>query len=100
MPVLDALWKQRGGDGLAIVGVSVDTDPSDRVRAWIEERGLTYPIALGDQQLAMRFGVLGFPTLLVIDPSGGIHTQHVGVLSRPELERILDEIEGEQHDRG
>ena len=64
--------------------------------AWVAERGIEYPIALGDHELAMRYGVIGFPTLLVIDPNGGIHTQHVGVLSRPELEEILDEIRLEQ----
>ena len=92
MPVLDALWKHRGGRDLTVVGISVDTDPPEVVATWVEERGFEYPIALGDQELAMRYGVIGFPTLLIIDPDGGIHTQHVGVLSRPELEEILDEI--------
>ncbi len=96
MPVLDALWKRRSGHDLMVVGVSVDTDPAEVIAAWVAERGIEYPIALGDQELAMRYGVIGFPTLLVIDPNGGIHTQHVGVLSRPELEEILDEIRLEQ----
>jgi thiol-disulfide isomerase/thioredoxin len=100
MPVLDALWKQRRGEDLMVVGVSVDTDPAEIIAAWVAERGIEYPIALGDQDLAMRFGVIGFPTLFVIDPDGGIHTQHVGVLSRPELEEILDEIRLEQSAKG
>jgi thiol-disulfide isomerase/thioredoxin len=101
MPVLDALWRDQegrdqkgradGGD-LMIVGLSVDTDPVTKVAEWIEERGFAYPIAIADQDLAMRFGVIGFPTLLIIDPLGGIHTRHTGVLSRPEIESILDEI--------
>jgi thiol-disulfide isomerase/thioredoxin len=92
MPVLDTLWRDRGGEGLMIVGISVDTSPGSEVAAWVEERGLGYPIARGDQDLAMRYGAIGFPTLVVIDPGGGIHTRHTGVLSRPELEEILDEI--------
>jgi thiol-disulfide isomerase/thioredoxin len=106
MPVLDALWRDQGGrdqgrpgreaggqaDDLMIVGLSVDTDPVTKVAEWIEERGFEYPIAIADQDLAMRFGVIGFPTLLIIDPNGGIHTRHTGVLSRPEIESILDEI--------
>ena len=94
MPVLDALWKHRDqrADDLMIVGVSVDTDPVEKVVAWIEERELEYPIVLGDQDLAQRFGVIGYPTLIIIDPDGGIHTHHIGVLSRPELQAILDEI--------
>mgnify|MGYP006151076857 CR=1 FL=1 len=92
MPVLDTLWEMKGGDELMILGISVDTDPAPNVTAWVEKRGFEYPIAIASQQLAVEYGVLGFPTLVVIDPEGRIHTRHVGVLSRPELEDILEEI--------
>jgi len=102
MPVLDALWRDRngrGGDGspataddLMIIGLSVDTDAVTKVAKWVEERGFEYPIAIANHDLAMEFGVIGFPTLLIIDPLGGIHTRHTGVLSRPEIESILEEI--------
>jgi peroxiredoxin len=101
MPVLDALWKDRSwrdahGDDLVIVGVSVDTDPVAEVAAWIEERGFGYPIAMGDQDLAMRYGVIGFPTLVIVDPDGGIFTRHMGVWSRPEIEEVLDAVRAER----
>jgi thiol-disulfide isomerase/thioredoxin len=92
MPVLDTLWEMKGGDELMILGISVDIDPAPNVTAWVEKRGFEYPIAIASQQLAVEYGVLGFPTLVVIDPEGRIHTRHVGVLSRPELEDILEEI--------
>ena len=102
MPVLDAIWRDRAGrgkdgqpsvaDDLMIVGLSVDTKPVAEVEDWVRERGFEYPIALADHDLAMKFGVIGFPTLLILDPDGGIHTRHVGVLGRPEIESILEEI--------
>jgi thiol-disulfide isomerase/thioredoxin len=97
MPVLDTLWQDKKaraehGDDLMIVGISVDTDPPNKVSDWIAERGFLYPIAIGDQDLAMRYGVLGFPTLVIIDPNGGIYTRHTGVWSRPEIESVLDQI--------
>ena len=95
MPVLDTLWELRGGSELMVLGLSVDTDPADEVTAWVRERELDYPIAIGSQDLAMDYGVLGFPTLVIVDPAGGIHTRHTGVLSRPELEEILEQIERE-----
>ena len=100
MPVLDALWKDRAwrdahGDDLMIVGISVDTDPVAEVAAWIEERGFEYPIAMGDQDLAMRYGVIGFPTLIVLDPDAGIFTRHMGVWSRAEIEEVLDAVRQE-----
>lgn len=102
MPILDALWRERAGragdgqptaeDDLMVVGLSVDIEPIDEVAAWVAERDLVYPIVMADQDLAMKFGVIGFPTLLILDPTGGIHTRHTGVLSRPEIESILEEI--------
>ncbi len=94
MPILDAIWRDRDStrNDLMIVGVSVDTDPASKVAEWIAERGFVYPIAIGDQDLAMRYGVFGFPTLVIIDPSGAVRTRHTGVWSRPEIEAVLDEI--------
>ncbi|MBW2497332.1 MAG: TlpA family protein disulfide reductase [Deltaproteobacteria bacterium] len=92
MPVLDALWEDEGGDGLEVIGVSVDTIAAPEIEAWVAERGFRYPIVLGDQELAMRYGVIGFPTLFIIDPAGKIHTRHTGVLDRPELDEILEAI--------
>jgi thiol-disulfide isomerase/thioredoxin len=100
MPVLDTLWKMRGGPDLMILGLSVDTDPAEDVSEWVEKRELDYPIAIASQDLAIDYGVLGFPTLVVIDPQGGIHTRHIGVLSRPELEDILEEIAAESRIEG
>jgi peroxiredoxin len=93
MPVLDALWRDRDGrNDPMIIGLSVDTDPVAEVAEWVAARELTYPIAMASQDLAMRFGVFGYPTLLIIDPEGRIHKRHIGVLSRPEIESILEEI--------
>jgi peroxiredoxin len=92
MPILDALWRDARGGSLVVIGISVDTDPPARVAAWVEERGFDYPIALGDQELALRYGVLGFPSLVVIDPEGRIQARHMGVWSREEIEARLEAI--------
>jgi thiol-disulfide isomerase/thioredoxin len=92
MPVLDTLRKEQGEAGLEVIGISVDTLAPPKIEAWVRDRGFEYPIALGDQELAMRYGAIGFPTLVVIDPQGGIHTRHTGVLSRPELDEIIESI--------
>ena len=92
MPILDALWREQGGGRLMIVGVSVDTDPPATVAKWVEERGFGYPIALGDQELAMRYGLLGFPSLVVVDEAGRICARHTGVWTREEIDDRLEAI--------
>lgn len=92
MPILDALWREAGGGDLVVVGISVDTDPAAQVAAWIEERGFGYPIALGDQSLALQYGILGFPSLVLVDPEGRIQARHTGVWSREEIDAHLEAI--------
>lgn len=95
MPILQEIWERRGGEPLTIVGVSMDTDPPDAVSRWLAERDLTYPIAIADQQLAVDYGVWSFPTLVVVDSSGRIARSHLGVLSRPELDDLIDQLQRE-----
>lgn len=93
MPILDALWRDEGDGRLMIVGISVDSDPPATVARWVEEHGIHYPIAVGDQDLAMRYGLLGFPSLVFIDPEGQIQVRHTGVLSREEIEEQLEALQ-------
>jgi len=93
MPILEELWQRRGGDRLMVLGVSMDTAPPDEVSAWLEREGITYPIAIADFDLASDYGVYSFPTLIVVDPAGRIVRSHQGVLGRPELDAILDDLE-------
>ena len=92
MPILDALWREAGDGRLMIVGVSVDSDPPASVAKWVEERGFRYPIAFGDQELAMHYGILGFPSLVVIDPEGRIQARHTGVWTREEIDEQLEAV--------
>lgn len=92
MPILDALHRERGGEQLAVVGLSVDTDPPASVSKWIEERGFRYPIALASQSLAVDYGLLGFPSLVLIDEEGSIRARHTGVWSREEIDEAIEAI--------
>ncbi len=95
MPILQEIWERRSGEPLTIVGVSMDTDPPEEVSEWLAERDLTYPIAIADPQLSVDYGVWSFPTLVVVDPLGRIARSHQGVLSRPELDDLIDQLQRE-----
>ena len=90
VPELNSLYEAHleAGD-LAVVGVSVDVDGVEVVAPWIKEHGVKYPILMGDEDLAKKFGVLGFPTLVLITPSGKIESLHVGLIEAKELEELV-----------
>jgi thiol-disulfide isomerase/thioredoxin len=94
VPELNAFYKDHLATGqVAVLGVSVDTEGPDVVQAWIEEKGVEYPILLGGEQLARRFGAMGFPTLAVVDPDGNIASRHVGLIERDTLEAEVAEVQ-------
>jgi peroxiredoxin len=90
VPELNEFYEAHRDDGYEVLGVSVDTDGPEVVAKWIAEKGVRYPILLGDEDLARRFGAPGFPTLVVVAPDGSIRFMHSGFLERAELEKTLE----------
>jgi hypothetical protein len=90
VPELNALWEaHREAGDLAVVGVAVDVEGAEVVAPWAAEQGVGYTILIGDEELARKFGVLGFPTLVLVDPEGAIDSLHVGLIEHAELEDLV-----------
>jgi thiol-disulfide isomerase/thioredoxin len=90
VPELNAFWKiHREAGDVAVIGVAVDVEGASIVGPWIEENGVEYQIALGDEGLAREFGVMGFPTLAIITSDGNIESLHVGLIEVEELESLV-----------
>ena len=90
IPVLNEFYAaHREAGNVEVLGISVDEDGSEEVNAWVEERGVTYPILMGDDGLAREYGALGFPALAVVSPAGEIVVRHMGVVDLEMLEAAL-----------
>ena len=64
--------------GLQIIGISLDDDPKP-VRVFYQQFKMNYPVAIGDANLAERYGgILGLPVTFLIDRDGRIYAKHVG----------------------
>jgi peroxiredoxin len=83
-------WQQRyGSRGLQVLGIAMDDDVAP-VADFARALHLTYPIVMGDTQLAELFGgVLGLPLAFLIDPSGRIIARYRG---EPDLNRVEAQI--------
>ena len=72
MPSLEHLHRQRGDQGLAVVGVSLDTS-IDAARQFAEEMDLTFPLLWDDEgSVASDYRAHAIPMSYVIDPNGGL----------------------------
>jgi len=95
IPELNAFWENhREANDVAVIGVSVDVEGASVVAPWIEEKGVEYQIAIGDEGLAREFGVMGFPTLAIVNAEGNIESLHVGLIEEEELERLVAPLIG------
>ena len=90
VPELNAFWqKHRDAGDVAVVGVAVDAEGAEVVGPWVAEQGVEYPILIGDESLARRFGAQGFPTLAIVRPDGTVDSLHVGLIEVAELEKLV-----------
>ena len=105
IPVLKELHRDYEEEGLVILGVSVDEDPTNVVEAFVQKHDMTYPV-LHDRELVLARAYnlgqqTGIPLTLVIDRRGhlrGVMTGfHPRKVQEPIVQRLLAEpVEGAQ----
>lgn len=79
MPELQQVWEERG-EGRDLVVLAVDVEESaDAVTDFVENFGLTFPVALdADGSVADRYGLPGLPSTFFIDAEGVLRSQVLG----------------------
>ena len=78
--------------GLAIIGVSMDDEGWAIVSPYLEGRPVTYPIVLGDHDVADRFGLASLPITLLIDRNGKIAAKHFGLVDKADVENEIRKL--------
>ena len=84
------------GDRLDFFAVATDAQGAEAVAPFAEEHGIEYPVLLGSEALAQRWGLIGFPTLFLIRPDGSIREAHVGPIAPDELKQALETLLAER----
>jgi peroxiredoxin len=79
MPSLERLHKTLAGEGLQVIGVSIDEDETV-LRKFVAARGVTFPILRdpGGRIAASAYRTTGWPETFVIDAAGVLKEQYVG----------------------
>jgi cytochrome c biogenesis protein CcmG/thiol:disulfide interchange protein DsbE len=79
-------------NGLAAVGVSMDDEGWAIVAPYLDVHAISYPIVLGDSEVADRFGVVALPVTLLIDRNGKVAAKHYGVVDKAGLENEIRKL--------
>jgi len=79
MPSLERLHRALAGEGLVVLGISVDEDET-ALRRFVSEHGVTFPVLRdpGGRVAAGLYHATGYPETFVIDREGILQAQYVG----------------------
>jgi peroxiredoxin len=93
MPWFMEFQKTYGGRGLQSVGVAMDIEGWAKVRPYLQQHPVNYPVVVGDVGLANRFGSMpGLPVTLLIDRKGRIAEFHPGKVDRSAFEAEIRQV--------
>ncbi len=100
IPALQSLHEDYAEEGLVVLGISTDVGGVGAVRPFLEERGVTYPVALADNTVRRAFGgITALPTTFIVDREGVIRHRVFGFFAPPAMRaavrRLLDEESAE-----
>jgi thiol-disulfide isomerase/thioredoxin len=75
-------------DRLQIIGMEVDDNDADQLRAFVRNKGINYPVAMTSMPVRIAYGgISSLPTLFVINQEGKMVQKHVGLFD-PALYEI------------
>ncbi len=97
IPVLNAITESYPAHEVIVLGIAVDVEGASRVAPYAEEQGIQYPVLLGDEALAMRYGAPGFPYLVILGPDGRIAYRHTGVVGLSALQEVIQDLSDGGH---
>lgn len=78
--------------GFQVLGISLDDNPKP-VRSFYQQFKMNYPVAVGDANVAERYGgILGLPVNFVIDRDGRIYAKHSGEMAPSLVENEIQSL--------
>lgn len=99
MPGFQAVYDRNQSRGFVVLGISTDASGSERVRTFLAEHQITYPVAMASASVVQAFGGANvLPTSFLIDRQGRIRNEVRGVFASMALERAVDHLLAEAPD--
>jgi peroxiredoxin len=74
----------------------MDTDEPESIKKFTREFRMEYTVVIGNENVAEEFGLLGYPTTIIIDRKGNIVKKYTGYQPAfiQEIEKTIKELSG------
>jgi len=84
------VYEKYKSKGLEIVGVSLDEGGWNDVKPFVKQFNIPYPIVLGNQRVAEKYGnIEAIPTTFIVDKDGNIVSRHIGYMKEEDFESAV-----------
>jgi cytochrome c biogenesis protein CcmG/thiol:disulfide interchange protein DsbE len=101
MPGFQSVYEDYRDQGFTVLGISRDEGSPDVVRAFLKEKGITYPVAMAWQASLKGFGeVGGLPTSYLIGKDGKVKHRVEGLFAEPALRMAVRQLLAEEESGG
>lgn len=92
VPHFVQLQNKYGGQGLQIIGVSMDDGP-EPVRDFYQRSKINYPVAMGNAKIGELYGgILGLPIAFLIGRDGRVYAKHAGAADISVVEKEIADL--------
>jgi cytochrome c biogenesis protein CcmG/thiol:disulfide interchange protein DsbE len=78
--------------GLAVVGVAIDEGGDEKVRKFVEEFHVPYPVVRPERMSQMEYGLAGVPTTILVDKQGRVAKTYVGAVREADFRTDVEEL--------
>jgi len=93
IPDFIEIAKEYHGKGVAIIGISMDSVQPSEVATFVKKAGINYPIVMGTDDVANKYGAVeAIPVTVIIAPDGTIVAQQVGMVDKDYLEGYIKKL--------
>lgn len=75
-----------------VIGIALEKD-AEYVGRFVKDRGINYPVVLGDEDVFSQYDGYAIPYTLVLDRSRAIRKRVYGRIEAEELGKVIDEID-------
>ncbi|MFZ0637254.1 MAG: TlpA disulfide reductase family protein [Candidatus Acidiferrales bacterium] len=102
IPWMIGFQKKYADKGFTVLGVAMDDEGASVVAPYVQKEqfdvdgqkmSMNYPIVIGDDDLASKFGgIFGLPTSVIISRDGQISKRVLGLVNHDDLEKIIQKL--------
>lgn len=97
LPDLVSLHEDNKDNDIVVVGVNFESIGNDRLKVFVAEQGITYPVLRSEPVPVTALGkVPALPTTYIINPEGKVVAGEVGLVSQQNLEDYITSKKAEK----